>query len=94
MKFFVAFNVGKLKSFHLNLQIVIFNRMNGMQQEINQLKGNVSDMKKNMGFDDELFDDLDDFDKKVSFKVKCARESSRHQSMLRAEGRKTFSDVV
>lgn len=40
--------------------------MNGMQQEIDQLKNNVADMKKNMGFDDELFDDLDDFDKKVS----------------------------
>lgn len=40
--------------------------MNGMQQEIDQLKANVADVRKNIGFDDELFDDLDDFDKKVS----------------------------
>lgn len=37
-----------------------------MQKEIDQLNSNVADMRKNMGFDDELFDDLDDFDKKVS----------------------------
>lgn len=35
-------------------------------REANELRGNVADMKKNMGFDDELFDDLDEFDKKVS----------------------------
>lgn len=40
--------------------------MNGMQQEIDQLRVNVSEMRKTIGFDDDLFDDLDDFDKKVS----------------------------
>lgn len=37
-----------------------------LKREINELKENVADMKKTMGFDDDLFDDLDDFDKKVS----------------------------
>lgn len=50
------------------IQIWIFNRMNGMQQEIDQLKSDAAEMKKNMGFDDELFDDLGDFDKEVSGK--------------------------
>lgn len=40
--------------------------MNGMQEEIDQLRVNVSEMRKTIGFDDDLFDDLDDFDKKVS----------------------------
>lgn len=31
-----------------------------------ELRENVNEMKKNMGFDDDLFDDLDEFDKKVS----------------------------
>lgn len=44
----------------------IFRRMNGMQHEIDQLKANLAEMSKNIGFDDELFDDLDEFDKKVS----------------------------
>lgn len=35
--------------------------------EIENLKRDVAEMRKNMGFDDDLFDDLDDFDKKVSF---------------------------
>lgn len=35
-------------------------------REANELRGNVAEMKKSMGFDDELFDDLDEFDKKVS----------------------------
>lgn len=58
--------------------------MNGMQQEIDQLKGNVADMRKNIGFDDELFDDLDDFDKKVSlFIVRVLpKESNRHQNVV------------
>jgi hypothetical protein len=37
-----------------------------MVKEANELRGNIAEMKKNMGFDDELFDDLDEFDKKVS----------------------------
>lgn len=37
-----------------------------LTREANELRGNVADMKKNMGFDDDLFDDLDEFDKKVS----------------------------
>lgn len=36
-----------------------------MQNEIDQLKSDVSFVKKSIGFDDELFDDLSDFDKKV-----------------------------
>ena len=36
-------------------------------REVNELKENIADMKKTMGFDDDLFDDLDDFDKKVRF---------------------------
>lgn len=40
-----------------------------MQQEIDQLQTSVADMKKNIAFDDELFDDLDEFGKKVS----CSR---------------------
>lgn len=40
--------------------------MNGMQQEIDQLRYNYAELKKSMAFDEELFDDLDDFDKKVS----------------------------
>lgn len=39
--------------------------MSGMQQEIDSLQETVADMKKNL-FDDDFFDDLDDFDKKVS----------------------------
>lgn len=53
--------MGKWKS----TQIWILNRMSGMQQEIDQLKSDVGDMRKNIGFDDELFDDLSEFDKKV-----------------------------
>lgn len=49
------------------MQIWIFDRMSGMQKEIDQLKSDVGHMKKNIGFDDELFDDLSDFDKKVSY---------------------------
>lgn len=61
--------------------------MNGMQQEIDQLKTNVADLRKNMGFDDELFDDLDDFDKKVS--LMCTATFS---AIIKAEReRKTFS---
>ena len=50
----------------------IISRVIGMQEEIDQLRGNVADLKKNMGFDDELFDDLDDFDEKVSLKSQFA----------------------
>lgn len=58
--------------------------MNVMQQEIDQLKGNVADMRKNIGFDDELFDDLDDFDKKVSLIIVrvLPKESNRHQNVV------------
>ena len=57
-------------NFRLQLQIWLLNRMNEQNAihsiEIENLKRDVAEIRKNMGFDDDLFDDLDDFDKKVS----------------------------
>lgn len=64
-----TWEIASLKIFPVSLQIWLFNRINGMQQEIDQLQTSVADMKKNIAFDDELFDDLDEFGKKVS----CSR---------------------
>lgn len=35
-------------------------------REVNELRGSLSDMKKFTGYDEELFDEVDEFDKKVS----------------------------
>lgn len=66
--------------------------MNGMQAEIDQLRVNVADMKKNMGFDDELFDDLNDFDKKVSELIFLFFPTPQHQAESSSSAReKSFS---
>lgn len=53
-----------------------------MQQEIDQLKSDVGDLRKNIGFDDELFDDLSDFDKKVRALRKSEQIRHEHSRLL------------
>ena len=54
-----------------------------MQDEIDQLRTNIADMKRNIGFDDELFDDLDDFDKKVSWQM-FLQEKKNFSTLIKA----------
>ncbi|CRL03371.1 CLUMA_CG016265, isoform B [Clunio marinus] len=48
------------------LQIWVCKRMNGMQQEIDQLKLQFDEFQKSDIFEDEMFDDLHDFSKKYN----------------------------